>query len=234
MSRLKPSPQALHTPKGEIPLELRRKRGTRRLTLRYEPISEIAVLTLPYGVSTSEGLAFARSRVSWLTKVMAEHPPRIPLAAGVTLPVLGREYTVHHTPGRGLIALEDNILRVYGEEAFIARRLRDYLIARLRGEIEARAELCARALEVKIRRIQLRDTTSRWGSCTTGGRLSFSWRLIFAPAFVLDYMVCHEVAHLREMSHNARFWRIVAEICPHHQKGRDWLNDHGHTLYRYG
>ncbi|MBV8939567.1 MAG: M48 family metallopeptidase, partial [Alphaproteobacteria bacterium] len=124
-------------------------------------------------------------------------------------------------------------LLVAGEPDFVPRRVRDWLKAEARREIARRAEAHAEALGCRIRRITLRDTVSRWGSCSSDGRLSFSWRLMLAPAEVLEYVVAHEVAHLREMNHSAAFWRIVAQRCPYHAEARAWLKRHGAQLYRY-
>ena len=80
----------------------------------------------------------------------------------------------------------------------------------------------------------MRDQKSRWGSCTSDGQLSFSWRLILAPSYVLDYVTAHEVAHLVEMNHGARFWRLVDRAVPRLEAARQWLHDHGAELHRYG
>jgi predicted metal-dependent hydrolase len=90
------------------------------------------------------------------------------------------------------------------------------------------------ALGVEFRRISVRDQTSRWGSCSSTGVLSYSWRLIFAPPFVLEYLAAHEVAHLVEMNHSRRFWRLVEHICPHVGRAKTWLDAHGGDLHRYG
>ena len=87
---------------------------------------------------------------------------------------------------------------------------------------------------VPPKRVILRDTKSRWGSCTTDGVLSFSWRLILAPRHVMDYVVAHEVAHLREMNHGPRFWKLCEEICRTVDGARAWLEENGTDLYRYG
>jgi predicted metal-dependent hydrolase len=87
---------------------------------------------------------------------------------------------------------------------------------------------------VKVRRLSIRDQSSRWGSCTSAGSLSFSWRLILAPPYVLDYLAAHEVAHLVEMNHSARFWRVVAKVCGHVERAKTWLDTHGNDLHRYG
>ena len=92
----------------------------------------------------------------------------------------------------------------------------------------------ARNLGVRARRITLRDQKSRWGSCSSAGQLSFSWRLVLAPPFVLDYVAAHEVAHLAEMNHGPRFWRLVAKTLPAFEEAKVWLRIHGMDLYRYG
>jgi len=90
------------------------------------------------------------------------------------------------------------------------------------------------ALGVRVRRISIRDQSSRWGSCTSAGSLSFSWRLILAPTYVLDYLAAHEVAHLVEMNHSTRFWKVVAKVCNHVERAKTWLDTHGNDLHRYG
>ena len=90
------------------------------------------------------------------------------------------------------------------------------------------------ALGVKVKRLSIRDQSSRWGSCTSAGSLSFSWRLILAPPYVLDYLAAHEVAHLVEMNHSARFWRVVGRVCGHVERAKTWLDTHGNDLHRYG
>ncbi|HEY8013860.1 MAG TPA: M48 family metallopeptidase, partial [Dongiaceae bacterium] len=86
----------------------------------------------------------------------------------------------------------------------------------------------------RIRRIGVRDPRSRWGSCSPDGVLNFSWRLILAPRFVMDYVVAHEVAHLRELNHGPRFWRLAETLCPDMDRARDWLAIYGPGLHRYG
>ncbi len=100
--------------------------------------------------------------------------------------------------------------------------------------VEAPSRRAAEALGVTIKRVSIRDPSSRWGSCSTTGVLSYSWRLILAPPFVLDYLAAHETAHLVEMNHSRRFWRVVERICPHVARAKSWLDAHGADLHRYG
>jgi hypothetical protein len=97
-----------------------------------------------------------------------------------------------------------------------------------------RARRLAAQLDRKVARITVRDTTTRWGSCSATGNLAFSWRLIMAPEAVLHYVVAHEVAHLVEMNHGPRFWKLVERLVPHVGRQRAWLNCNRAWLLRIG
>src|SRR6266851_3949428 len=103
-----------------------------------------------------------------------------------------------------------------------------------REEVGRRVRRLALQLDRKVRRITVRDTTTRWGSCSASGNLAFSWRLIMAPEAVLHYVVAHEAAHLVEMNHGARFWKLVDRLVPHVERQRDWLNRNRAWLLRIG
>jgi predicted metal-dependent hydrolase len=155
------------------------------------------------------------------------------------LPLRGIDHRiVHRRESRGTVWIEDTgderNLCVAGEAPHLARRLRDFLKREAKRDLEAASSLAAQRLGVSIKRVSIRDQSSRWGSCSTTGVLSYSWRLILAPTFVLDYLAAHEVAHLIEMNHSRRFWRLVARICPHVTRAKTWLDVHGSNLHRYG
>jgi predicted metal-dependent hydrolase len=123
---------------------------------------------------------------------------------------------------------------VAGAPEHLPRRVRDYLKREAKRELEAASRRYAAMLGVTVKRVAVRDQTSRWGSCTSDGVLSYSWRLILAPSHVLDYLAAHEVAHLVEMNHSRAFWRAVARICPEWERAKGWLSAHGTALHRYG
>ena len=139
---------------------------------------------------------------------------------------------------RGTVRLleleEGRILLVSGNESHMARRVTDWLKKQARKDLEEAVARHAAALDVKPASIRIKDTTSRWGSCSANRTLSFSWRVIMAPSFVLNYLAAHEVAHLREMNHSDRFWRHVESICPNYEDGQAWLRDQGRRLHSYG
>jgi hypothetical protein len=124
-------------------------------------------------------------------------------------------------------------IRVSGRPEHAARRLRDWLHAEARSDLDARVGWHARSLGLTPRRITVRDQSSRWGSCSTTGALSFSWRLVLAPPMILDYVAAHEVAHLAEMNHGPRFWALVARTMPQMDEARRWLQVYGMDLHRY-
>jgi predicted metal-dependent hydrolase len=155
------------------------------------------------------------------------------------LPLRGREHRIEHRRGvRGTVWVEahasEQLLCVAGEEPHLSRRVHDYLKREAKGDLEVASRLAAQALGVEIKRVSVRDQSSRWGSCSSTGVLSYSWRLVLAPPFVLDYLAAHEVAHLIEMNHSRRFWRLVERICPHMGRAKAWLHTHGADLHRYG
>jgi hypothetical protein len=134
------------------------------------------------------------------------------------------------------VDMEDNYtrtLKIHGAEEFLERRVRVFLHKKCKIEIENYARKFCTALNIKHGKITLRDTSSRWGSCSANGNLSFSWRLIFAPRAVLEYVVAHEVAHIVQHNHSPAFWAVVAHICPQWQQQRDWLKKHGKTLHKF-
>jgi predicted metal-dependent hydrolase len=116
----------------------------------------------------------------------------------------------------------------------LARRVRDYLVAQARSELASRARRLAARIGHNVARVSVRDTKSRWGSCSGRGNLSFSWRLILVPEPVIDYVVAHEVAHLAEMNHGPRFWRLVESLSPDSAAPRAWLKRHRNRLLSYG
>ena len=102
-----------------------------------------------------------------------------------------------------------------------------------RERLATSARRHSRAVGREFRQLTLKDTRSRWGSCSAEGNLMFSWRLILAPPSVLDYVVAHEVAHLRHMDHSRAFWNVVRKVCPEYQAPRNWLRREGAGLHRY-
>ena len=224
----------------EFCLPTRRSARARRMLLRVDPARGGPELVLPQGVTPEVGADFARRHLGWLRLRLARLPQRVGFVDGAEVPILGVPHRLRHRPDQrgGVWRLVDPDgsaeLHVAGRAEHMARRVADYLKAEARRIIVPRARVHAAALGRPLGRITLRDTASRWGSCSARGDLSFSWRLILAPEAVLDYVVAHEVAHLVEMNHSARFWRQVERLLPGHDPARVWLKRHGGRLHAYG
>jgi predicted metal-dependent hydrolase len=219
----------------EVTLMLRRVRGARRMTLRLDEAAGAFHLSLPYGVALTEGLDFAARRRRWILAQLAALPPRVAFAAGAEIPLFGVPHVIRHDPGarRGAWR-EAGTIWVSGFAEHLPRRVTDFLKAEARRELTARAHGKAAEIGRRVAKVSLRDTRSRWGSCSAEGEIGFSWRLILAPEAVLDYVVAHEVAHLAHMNHGPRFWRLVAKLTPEVAGPRHWLKANGCRLHRYG
>lgn len=218
-----------------VPVTVRRSARACRMSLRVDAMADSVILVLPEGVALSHGLRFVHTKQQWIAGRLAALPPRVPFADGAVVPVLGVDHVVRHQPQarRGVWA-EDGALHVSGRAEFVARRVRDWLKENAHREVAARAYPMAERLGRKLTGIVVRDQRTRWGSCTSDGRLAFSWRLVLAPESVLAYVVAHEVAHLVEMNHSAAFWRLVHQLMPDSATPRHWLQLHGGRLHRYG
>ncbi|NBC34586.1 MAG: DUF45 domain-containing protein [Alphaproteobacteria bacterium] len=219
----------------DAPVAVRRSARARRLSLRVDPRTGGATLVAPPQVPAEDLRRFVSRHRDWLTERLAAVPGRLPFADGAVIPFLGEPHCIRHVPQQERPVLrQDGELRVSGRSDHLARRVADFLKAEAARRLSALAHDKAARLGLRPARIAVRDTRSRWGSCSGTGRLNFSWRLILAPEPVVDYVVAHEVAHLKEMNHSPRFWRLVAQLTPAMEEGRAWLRSHGAALHRYG
>ncbi|MDT8854005.1 SprT family zinc-dependent metalloprotease [Paracoccaceae bacterium Fryx2] len=217
---------------GAPPVEitLRRSATARRFSLRVSRLDGRVTLSLPLRAREAEALAFLRDQEGWIRKALAGVPKAASVALGAVVPVEGHGLVL--SPGSGrLIRIEGDSLLVPGDAARVATRVGAYLKLRARDRLAEACDRHAAALGRPYRSLTLRDTRSRWGSCTAAGGLMFSWRLIMAPPAVLDYVAAHEVAHLAQMNHSPAFWAVVAQLCPGHAAPRRWLKSEGQALH---
>ena len=196
---------------------------------------------MPPRGSLKQAREFAQKHGGWIAARLGRLPEPAPFAHGAVMPLRGVDHRIVHRRGqRGTVWIESRrsertpALRRRRGAACRAPHRAIFSSARRRPIWKRPAGARRRALGVAIKRVSIRDPSSRWGSCSTTGVLSYSWRLIFAPPFVLDYLAAHEVAHLVEMNHSRRFWRVVERICPHVARAKSWLDAHGADLHRYG
>jgi predicted metal-dependent hydrolase len=235
-------PQAIEVPCGKAIylIRLRRHRQARRYTLRIQAATREVILTMPPRGSLKEAKAFAEKHGLWIAARLERLPEAAPFAHGMELPLRGVLHrVVHRGQTRGTVWTEvdergRHLICAAGDGVHLARRVGDFLIREAKRDLEAASRHHAAILGVTLKRISVGDQVSRWGSCSTTGVLSFSWRLILAPPFVLNYLAAHEVAHLVEMNHSPRFWRLLKRLCPTMQRAKNWLDVHGTDLHRYG
>lgn len=221
-------------PELPAPVTLNRRRGARRFTLTVSKLDGSIRLTTPAGASYAAARAFLLDNTDWIARTAADAPGPIIVAPGVSLPIFGRDRVVEAGRGRrGPVVLSETRVTAPGAPDQIARKLKVWLREEARTRLTEAANRHAAALGARPARISIRDTTSRWGSCTSAGNLSFSWRLIMAPPEVLDYVAAHEAAHLLEMNHGKRFWAHVERLDPDWRPKRDWLKTNGAELHRY-
>ncbi|MFI4948306.1 MAG: M48 family metallopeptidase [Alphaproteobacteria bacterium] len=218
------------------PVSIRVNPRARRLLLRVDAASRQVELVLPYGVPAEHCLKFLAAQRGWIAARLEALPAPVPFAVGAIVPVFGLPHRIAREtdPAAPPVAIQGGEIRVRGDPAHLARRVRDHLVRLARAELTRRARLFAARIGRPIARVGVRETKSRWGSCSAQGALSFSWRLVLTPEAVMDYVVAHEVAHLAEMNHGPRFWRLVRTLTPDCATARAWLKRHRSGLFAYG
>jgi predicted metal-dependent hydrolase len=217
-----------------LEVKVRLNPRARRMIVKVNPATGEVSVTVPTRRGLDSALDFARREQDWISRQLAIVPGAVALEPGAEIPFRGIPHVIRSAArGPAPVWCADGVIWVRGQPAHGPRRVLDFLKRQARAAFETRALTHAETLGVKPSRITVRDTASRWGSCSSARSLSFSWRLILAPDFVLDYVVAHEVAHLREMNHSPRFWKHVRLLMPQMDAAQAWLKTHGRELQRY-
>ena len=224
--------EAIRLTDPDVCVRIVRSSRARRFTLRLEAAGSGAVLTVPPFVPQCDIRSFLDRHAGWLRRAMARQPARVVVQDGAHLPVAGQMVRIEALPGRKAPHLDGDVLRV-GRSGAVGKRVAAWLKLRARDALQPAASAYAAQLGRQVARLALRDTRSRWGSCSTTGTLSFSWRLAMAPPDVLDYVAAHEAAHLVQMNHSPAYWALVARLKPGWKAQRDWLRRHGRDLHAY-
>ena len=224
-------------------VQVKRVAAARRLTLRVRAATRDALLTMPPRGSMARAKVFVERHADWIALRLARLPASTPFGAGALVPLRGIAHEIVHRPcARGTVWIEAGEggaarpprLCVSGAVPFVARRVQDFLMRQARLDLAAAVARHTATLGIKARRMTLRDTKTRWGSCSSSGALNFSWRLVMAPPHVLDYLAAHEVAHLVHMNHSDAFWSVTERLTPDYRRAEAWLKAHGTGLMRYG
>lgn len=224
------------------PVEVRRHPTARRMTLRVSRTKRAVIVTLPLKCNLKQAGQFLTTNIDWVRERLTSMPESVPFADGGLIPLRGAPHRIVFVGARRgrpvkIVQTSDDQhdeLHVAGHPEHSPRRLRDWLVAEAKADLVERSNYHANKLNLKVGRITVRDQTSRWGSCSSTGNLSYSWRLILAPPAILDYVAAHEVAHLQEMNHGPQFWALVAQTFPELDEAKKWLQIYGLDLHRYG
>lgn len=217
------------------PMTVRVSPRARRVSLRIDATERAVELVVPRRVAINDCLRFVSQHRGWIAARIAALPAPVRLVEGAVVPVMGVPHRIRRELDRAAatVTITEGEIRVRGDPVHLPRRVRAHLTGLAKQELGARARILAARIGKSIARVGVRDPKSRWGSCSSQGALSFSWRLVFAPEAVIDYVVAHEVAHLVEMNHGPRFWRLVATLVPDSQAPRAWLKRHRAELLAY-
>ena len=216
-----------------IPVEFVCSISAKSIKITPNLAKQIVKVSYPFFVSRSRAVAFLESKKDWVATQLEKVPDKIIIDDGVEIFLLGKKYKISHIPNaRRGVWCEGEYIFVSGNREFLNRRVKDFIKNEVKNYFTSKVKFYANILNVDFGKISVKDTTSRWGSCASNGNLSFSWRLAFAPLFVIDYIVAHEVAHLAELNHSYRFWRVVKNIYEGDvDKAQKWLSRNGLTLY---
>lgn len=229
------SSELLTLPGGSALVEWRRSTRARRVSLRIDPRGGAVVVTLPPRAGRTAGMALLMNHADWVTTRLAALPGAIAFADGATVPLHGAEHRIRHVAApRAAVWVQGGEILVAGDPAVLAKRVAEFFRAEARRHFGELVQQKAALAAVTPRRVSVKDTSSRWGSCAANRDLAFSWRLVMAPRHVQDYVAAHEVAHLRYMNHGQHFWALVAQLTPHTDAAMAWLRHHGPRLLRVG
>ena len=219
-----------------VPVVIENRRGARNVTLRPKTAPKMEIhISKPCTTSTKFVMNFLETKRKWVEHIFEKAPTKEKIEPGMTLPILGRTVRIIHDEtirSNRYLDTDKTTLCIGGGADMFERRVRDFIKAELLGEIKQIIKMTPR--EYWPTHITLRDTSSRWGSCSSTGNISFSWRLVFAPYEVMRYVVMHELSHRKYMDHSPDFWANVSQLYGFGvERAKRWLTKNGQSLYRY-
>ncbi|MES5100988.1 M48 family metallopeptidase [Agrobacterium sp. BA1120] len=232
-----PSQRRMDVGGRSLPITIKENQRATRITLRIEPGGKALKMTIPYGLHHREVDDFLERHNGWLKAKLSKFSEEGSMRDGGIISIRGVAHRIEHTGTlRGVTQLAKNaedeaVLRVSGSPEHMGRRIATFLKKEARSDLERLVAFHAKAVGKPVRSISMKDTRSRWGSCSHEGNLSFSWRIVMAPETVIDYLAAHEVAHLREMNHGPKFWALCEKLCPHTEASKAWLKRNGSQLH---
>ncbi len=218
-------------------IKIKHSKRARRVALRLDPVERVFTLVVPSYMSLRKAQAFAEGHESWMQDKLRDLPPLTHFTDGTIIPIFGvrTQIKIHHEPDLKVtkITLEDGILHIRTNKDDPSSRIIRFLKGLVKEELSILSKEKAARIHKPIESVSVRDTKSRWGSCSYDGHLSYSWRLIFAPPESFDYVVAHEVAHLQHLDHSKAFWTLCRDLSKNYDEGKYWMKNHASELMRY-
>lgn len=222
----------------ELPIIPVKSKRARRVALRLDTRNRHFKLVIPKGMTEGRALVFATKHRDWMLEKLAALPERINYNDGIELPIFGQYKTldIFFDDARKTtkIDMDEDFISVKTNKDDPSPRIERFLRKITKDHLWSLSREKADIINKEVRSVSVRDTSSRWGSCSPDGNLSYSWRLVFAPDYVIDYIVAHEVAHLKHLDHSSDFWHTCKHLSNQFKEGKKWIRDNGHSLMRYG
>jgi len=216
----------------DFPLKVIKSPRAKRLTLRIDSKDRLAMLSLPPRCTQKQAISFIEKHQDWVIESLSKLPQMQRFSSGQQISLFGKNIIIQHAPEKRWGArVENGVLYVSGSSEFTHRRVKDYIKKQAQKTFLNLSQKLAKKINCQVNDVVIKDTKSRWGSCSSLNNINYNWRLALAPQEVIDYIVAHEVSHLAHQDHSEEFWECVASLCPNYQKGQDWLKQHGKELY---
>lgn len=228
----------------EYKIKINKNKNLKNLSIRLDLINNQVILNIPKNISDKKAYEFLHSKEKWIETHITKNQKytnetSLKIENNSKISFIGKTYIVEHCPQeKGGVWIKENKIYVTGDIEFLERRIKDFLKKEFQKYLNTETKKYAKIINKKISKIRITNTKSRWGSCSSDKILSFSWKLCFAPIFVIQYLIAHETAHLKEMNHSKKFWNLVDEILLciegfEHTKefAKLWLKKYGNSLH---
>lgn len=216
----------------DFPLKVIKAPRAKRLTLRIDTKERQPVLSIPPRCTQKQAISFVKMHQEWIIDSLNKLPKTQRFTSGQTISLFGKNILIQHAPEKRWGArIEKDVLYVSGESEFTHRRVKDFIKKQAQEKFLKLSQKLAAKINCHVNDVVIKDTKSRWGSCSSLNNINYNWRLALAPKVVIDYIIAHEVSHLAHQDHSLAFWECVALLCPHYEQGQNWLKQHGKELY---
>lgn len=217
-----------------FPIKVMHSARAKRMSLRIDGKLRLPVLTVPHFCNAAGAVAFVQNNRQWIENRLSQLAVGRPFANGDVISLFGQKVMICHAHEQrsGVLWQEDKLF-VSGGEEFLSRRVKDFIYEEAERRLLRMSREKAKLIACRVNRVCIKDTKSRWGSCSSLNNINYNWRIALAPEEAIDYLVAHEVSHLRHRDHSAEFWQCVDSLSANAAAGKNWLRQKGRSLYIY-